>query len=155
MSKNDSLYFEELEIGDRFMSAGYTMTEPDIINFAFQYDPQPFHLDVDFARDESLFGGLIASGFHTFAVCFRMMYQSGPFRTTNIGGKGFDEMRWTQPVRPGDTLKAEIEVLEKRLSSRGDRGDVIFGWTCRNQKGETVMTMRGIHIIKARAWDEK
>jgi acyl dehydratase len=70
-------WFEDITVGDRFETPGYTFTEGEILDFAFRYDPQPFHLDREFAEKQSIYGGLIASGFHTLAVCFRLVHMSG------------------------------------------------------------------------------
>ena len=133
------LYFDDFKVGDRFTTAGYTFTEAAIIDFAFQYDPQPFHLDVEAARN-SVFGGLVASGFHTLSVCFRLIYQQGVFATANMGGRGLDELRWTRAVRPGDTIHVEMEVLEVTPSSRPDRGNMRMAFAAKTAAGETVMT---------------
>jgi acyl dehydratase len=100
----DTRYMDDLKVGDRFTSGGITLTDGEIIDFALRYDPQPFHLDVN-AAAESPYGGLIASGFQTIALCFRMFIQSGIFRDSSIGSPGLDEVRWLAPVRPGDILR--------------------------------------------------
>ena len=105
----DTRYLDDLTPGDRFVSGGFTFTEAAIIDFAFQYDPQSFHLDANAAAD-SPYGGLIASGFHTIAVCFRLFIQNGIFAQSSIGSPGLDELRWLAPVRPGDTLHSEVEA---------------------------------------------
>lgn len=132
------LYFDDFKVGDRFRTGGYTFTEAAIIDFAFQYDPQPFHIDVEAAK-ASMFAGHAASGFHTLSVCFRLMYQQGAF-ANNMGGRGVDELRWTRPVRPGDTVYVEMDVREAVLSLRGDRGNMRVGITATLSTGETVMT---------------
>ena len=102
-------WFDDLVVGERFVTQGYTFTEAKIIDFAFKYDPQPFHLDVS-AAARSPYGGLIASGFQTVAVCFRLFIQSGVIIDSSVGSPGIDEMRWLAPVYPGDTLHSEVEV---------------------------------------------
>ena len=104
-------YFDDFEVGERFRSGGATMTEADIINYALAYDPQPFHIDTE-AAAKSAYGGLIASGQHTFGVGWRMFLQEGLFKACSMGSPGVDELRWTAPVRPGDTIYTEAEVLE-------------------------------------------
>jgi acyl dehydratase len=117
----ESRWLDDFQVGERFVSQGLTFTEANIIDFAFQYDPQPFHLDVA-AAARSPYGGLIASGFQTVLVCFRLFIQTGIIIDSGIGSPGVDEIRWLAPVRPGDTLHSEVEVLEVRLSgSRPDR----------------------------------
>lgn len=150
MLERDALYFEDFEVGRRFVSRGVTMSEAAIMDFAFKYDPQPFHIDKP-AAAESMYGGIIASGFHTLAVAFRMMYQENVFSSCNIGSPGLDELRWRKPVYAGDTIHTEIEVLDAEPSrSRPDRGRVRMGWTVKNQDDETVMTVTLVHIMLRR-----
>ncbi len=126
------------------------MTESDIISYALAYDPQPFHIDVE-AASKSAYGGLIASGQHTFGVGWRMFLQEGLFKACSMGSPGVDELRWTAPVRPGDTIYTEAEVVEKRPSgSKPDRGILRMGYRMVNQRGETVLTMSIVHILAKR-----
>lgn len=144
-------WLEDVTVGDRFETPGYTFTEGEIVDFAFRYDPQPFHIDRAFAEGESIYGSLIASGFHTLVVCFRLVHMTGYFVPSNIGGRGLDELRWLKAVRPGDTLRVEAEIVAARPStSRPDRGDVTVAWAVSNQHGETVMTARLNHVIARR-----
>ena len=143
-------YLEDLSPGDRWESTGYTFTEAAIIDFAMRFDPQPFHMDAEAAK-ETIYGGIIASGFHTLSICFRLVYQTGVFAGTGVGGKGLDELRWTRVVRPGDTIRVEVEILSAAVSSRPDRGNVQARYTARNQNGETVLTANLNHVIKARS----
>jgi acyl dehydratase len=141
-------YLDDLKTGDRFDSGGYTFTESSIVDFAFLYDPQPFHIDAP-AAGASHFGGLIASGFHTLSVAFRLIYQTGFVRDASMGGPGMDELRWLKPVRPGDTLRCSAEVLEVQPSrSKPDRGILKLGLAARNQADETVMTVTFIILLK-------
>ena len=143
-------YLEDFAPGDRFESHGKTMTEAEIIDFAFRYDPQPFHIDTEAARG-SPYGGLIASGFHTMVVGFRMIWQTGVFNACGMGSPGFDEIRWLKPVRPGDTLRTAAEVLEVRPSaSKPDRGICRLKYTILNQNDETVMTMLAVQFVARR-----
>ena len=143
-------YFDDFEVGERFRSGGATMTETDIINYALAYDPQPFHIDTE-AAAKSAYGGLIASGQHTFGVGWRMFLQEGLFKVCSMGSPGVDELRWTAPVRPGDTIYTEAEVLEKRASgSKPDRGILRMGYRMVNQRDETVLTMSIVHILAKR-----
>lgn len=143
-------YFEDFAAGERFRCRGVTLTEAEVVNFALAYDPQPFHIDKEAAAD-SPFGGLIASGLQTFALGWRMFLQEGLLAACSMGSPGIDELRWTAPVRPGDTLYIEAEVLEtKPSSSRPDRGTLRMGYRILNQRGETVLTMKILHILRKR-----
>jgi acyl dehydratase len=145
------LYFEDFTPGVRFESPGITVTESEIIHFAFRYDPQPFHLDAQAAR-ASPYGGLIASGFHTLGLSFRLFLQTGAFQACSLGAIGIDEVRWLLPVKPADTLRVVSEVLEaKASSSKPDRGIVRIKHSTLNQREETVQTLVGIHILRRRA----
>jgi len=141
-------YLDELKAGDRFESVGFTFTESAIIDFAFAYDPQPFHIDVD-AASKSNYGGLIASGFQTLAVAFRLLYQTGFLKSASLGGPGMDELRWLKPVYAGDTLRSVGEVREIVPSkSKPDRGILKLHLTAINQKDEAVMTVTMIILVK-------
>lgn len=143
-------YLEDFRVGEVFETRGLTLTEAQIIDFALRYDPQPFHLDVR-AAERSLFGGLIASGFQTLALTFRLFYDTGVVRAANLGGTGAEQVQWLKPVRPGDTLRVRVEVLEV-VPSRSDptRGRVRFAYTTYNQADEVVMTMVLVHIVARR-----
>ena len=144
-------YFDDFEVGDRFTSRGATFTEAAIVDFAMRYDPQPFHIDAE-AAARGIYGGLIASGFHTLAQSFRVFYDEGIIAKASMGSPGFDELRWLAPVRPGDTLHMDAEVLEKRpSSSKPDRGIVKMRYAAVNQRGEAVMTFVGIHLLARRS----
>lgn len=144
------LYLDDFAPGDRFESAGKTFTEAEIVDFAFSYDPQPIHIDLEAAKG-SPYGGLIASGFHTMAVGFRMLWQTGVFNACSLGSPGLDEVRWLLPVRPGDTLRTAVEVVESRpSSSKPDRGICRVKYTILNQRDEAVMTMTAVHIFARR-----
>ena len=134
-------WFEEFEVGQRFVSQGVTFTEASIIDFASRYDPQRFHIDREEAA-RTPFGGLVASGFQTLGLSFRKFFELGVIRESGIGAPGVEELRWTAPVRPGDTVRVEVEVIEIRPSrSKADRGIVRMRYTTRNQRGETVMIL--------------
>lgn len=147
-ARRHDLYLDEFKVGDRFESGGYTVTEADIIGFALQYDPQPFHIDVEAAK-ATPFQGLIASGFHTLAIGFRVLYATGWLTSANMGGIGIDELRWLKPVRPGDTLRTTTIIKEITPStSKPDRGVLKHDVIVANQRGETVLT--GTFVIIAR-----
>jgi acyl dehydratase len=140
-------YFDDFAIGEKFVSPGITITEGMIVEFALAYDSQPFHLDVEAAK-RSNFGGLIASGFQTLALGFRSFLQLGLLRACSMGSPGIDELRWPRPVRPGDTLHTEFEVLELRPSrSKPDRGILTSSMRVLNQRDEEVLSMKGMHLL--------
>ena len=146
----DTRFLDDLAPGQRFTSPGLTLTEAKIIDFAWRYDPQPFHLDAN-AAASSPYGGLIASGFQSLAVCFRLFIQSGILAESSMGSPGIDELRWLAPVRPGDTLHSEIEVLEVRPSnSKPDRGIARLKYQAVNQRGEAVLGFIVNHLLRRR-----
>lgn len=147
----NSRFLDDLKPGERFVTAGITLTEAQIIEFALQYDPQPFHLDAD-AAARSPYGGLIASGFQTIALTFRLFIQSGVLAESSMGSPGIDELRWLAPVRPGDTLHAEVEVLEITPSrSKPGRGIARLDYKTLNQHGQTVARFIISHLLKRAA----
>lgn len=142
------LYFEDFKVGDKFASAAQTITDEMIVQFAKVYDPQPFHLD-PVAAKASIYGGLIASGFQTLALGFRLFYDTGTLSAASMGSPGLDELRWLRPVRPGDTLRVEMEVVESRPSqSKPDRGIMRATYKYLNQKGEAVLSYTAMHLLK-------
>ena len=146
----DTLFLDDLKTGQRFSTNGVTLTEAEIIDFAWRHDPQPFHLDVN-AASRSPYGGLIASGFQSLTLCFRLFIQSGIFLKSSIGSPGIDELRWLAPVRPNDTLLCEIEVLDLQPSrSKPDRGIARLKYRAINQHGETVLSFIVNHLLLRR-----
>lgn len=144
-------YFDDFQVGDHFVTAGATITESQILDFALKYDPQPFHLDKE-AAEASSFGGLIASGFQTMAIGCRLFFDARVIHACSMGSPGFDEVRWLRPVRPGDTLHTEARVKNKRASdSKPDRGVLRMDFAVKNQRGEDVLTFTSIHILARRA----
>jgi acyl dehydratase len=143
-------YLEDFAAGQTYRSARLRVDEERIKTFAAEFDPQPFHLDADAARG-SIFGGLAASGWHTAAMTMRLLVQSEFKPAGGIIGAGFDEFRWPLPVRPGDELYLDIEVLEVRPSkSRPNQGMVKIRTTTRNQKGEAVQVSVGNLVVPRR-----
>jgi len=134
-------YFEDFTVGQTFGS-GRILVEPERIkSFAAEFDPQPFHLD-EAAAGRSIFGGLAASGWHTAALTMRLLVDGGAPIAGGIIGAGTDELRWPRPVRPGDELRVESEVLEVRPSrSRPQQGLVKLRTTTLNQNDEPVQVM--------------
>ncbi len=142
-------YFEDFAAGDRVVTQGITLTEANIIDFGFRFDPQPIHIN-KLEAERSFYGGLIASGWQVAALAFRLFWQSGFIYGGSLGSPGVQELRWLKPVRPGDTIIVEAEVTSTRLSSKGDRGYVGVVYTVKNQNGESVLTMTGTQIIAVR-----
>jgi acyl dehydratase len=148
-----SLWFDDLRVGQRFASPGATLTEAQIVQFAFQYDPQPFHMDLHTA-EQSHFGGLIASGIHTLAVACRLVMAARPWNEAAMGAPGMDELRWLKPVRPGDTLHVVTEITGLRPSaSKPDRGIVSLLHSAYNQRDELVMSYRINELVARRPAD--
>lgn len=146
-----SLFFEDFRPGDVTDTGSVTVTREEIVAFARQFDPQPFHVDEEAAR-RSPFGGLIASGWHTAALCMRLVVALLGPGSGSLGSPGVDELRWLKPVRPGDELSVRVEVMEAIPSrSKPDRGLVKLRYTMRNQNGEDVMTMIALGMVLRRA----
>ncbi len=134
----DALYFDDMRVGQKFLSGTYEMTTDRIKTFAAEFDPQPFHLD-EAAAEASVFQGLAASGWHTAAVAMRLIVTEGglPFAAGAIGLGG--EIEWPRPTRPGDILQVESEIIELIPSrSKPNQGIVRLRNTTRNQNGEPV-----------------
>jgi acyl dehydratase len=144
------LYYEDLAVGETF-GTGTFLVEPDMIKaFAAEFDPQPFHLDQRAAR-ASLFGGLVASGWHTAALTMRLLVAGELQISGGLIGLGAEEVRWPRPVRPGDVLRVESEVLGLRPSeSHPGRGLVRVRNTTLNQDREPVMVMVVTMIVPRR-----
>jgi len=148
--KMKELYYEDLAVGQRYHSGTYEMTAEKIKAFAAEWDPQPFHLDEEKAKD-SLFQGLAASGWHTAAATMRLMVDSDLKLAGGSIGAGGEELRWPRPTRPGDVLKLEIEILETRESrSRPDLGIVKTRLTTTNQRDEVVQVSRPTLMVRRR-----
>ena len=145
-----TLYFENFPVGDVRESPARTVSRDEIIAFAKDFDPQPFHLD-EAAASRSIYGGLLASGWHTGAILMRMMCDTFLHDAASLGSPGVDEIRWLKPVRPGDTLRARFTVVEAIPSrSKPDRGIVRSLSEMLNQHGEVVMTVRGMGMFARR-----
>ena len=144
-------YLEDFAPGQVYAGDNRVRVDPDRIkSFATEFDPQPFHLNEDAAR-ASLFQGLAASGWHTAALTMRLLVESELKPAGGIIGAGFDELRWPLPVRPGDELRVESEILEVRpLKSRADRGVVKVKTTTLNQRGEAVQVSVGNLFVPRR-----
>lgn len=142
--------FEDFEVGERWVSPEMTITEEDIIGFARDNDPQPIHTDPETAA-KGRFGGVIASGWHVATLAMRLFLASGGYGKTPMVGLGVDELRWRRPVRPGDRLHVERELIEKRRSeSRPDFGVLRARVAVVNQDGDTVMSMISVGQVPTR-----
>jgi acyl dehydratase len=145
-----TLYFEDFEVGAAQVAGSRTVSREEILEFARKFDPQPFHVDEEAAR-RSPFGGLIASGWHTAAICHGILVEGFlKGESGSLGSPGVDELRWLKPVRPGDTLTVHIEVLAATPARSKPGGLVKLRHTVRNQTGEDVMTMIGIGFFLRR-----
>jgi acyl dehydratase len=140
-------YLEDFEVGQIFGSGRLRVDKERIKAFAAEFDPQPFHLDDEAARG-SIFKGLAASGWHTAAMTMRLLVESDLKPAGGIVGAGFDEFRWPRPVRPGDELRVESEILEVRPSrSRPEQGMIKVRTTTYNQAGEPVQINVGNLVV--------
>lgn len=143
-------HLEDFETGRKISTAPLRLDADEIMWFARQYDPQPFHTDTETAKD-TVFGGLIASGFQTVAAATGQFIRTGVVDGTGLGGPGMENIRWVAPVRPGDTLSTEIEVTEARASkSDPSRGIVRLAFTVSNDAG-VVATFDTIVMVRTRA----
>lgn len=145
-----TLYFEDIEEGLTRDCGTIEVTEAEMLEFAERYDPQAIHTDPD-AAAETIYGGLIASGWLTAALSARLLVRGYMNETATVGGRGMDDLRWHQPVRAGDELSVEIEVLETRPSeSIPGVGHTRTEVTTTNQDGDVVLTMVGLGLVERR-----
>lgn len=143
-------YWEDYELGAVYDIGSKTMTKAEMIDFASKFDPQPFHLDEEAGR-KSIFGGLSASGWHTSSEVMRLLVDNYISRETSMGSPGVDELRWLKPVLAGDTISAKVRILDKKPSrSRPEMGSIFNQYEVYNQRGELVMTMKGIGLMRRR-----
>ena len=146
----DIRYFEDFHVGDVIEVGSVSVTQDQIIAFARQYDPQPMHIDPN-AASFTIYGGLIASGWHTVSLFMRLLVENLVAKTTSLGSPGVEELRWPLPVRPGDTLSGKMEILETRVSnSRPTMGIVRWRGEFRNQHGQLVMSLLGTNFFGRR-----
>jgi acyl dehydratase len=144
------VYFEDLVVGELVRSGPATLTADEIVAFAGEFDPQPFHVDPEAARD-SLFGGLAASGWHTAALTMRMLVEGPVQLAGGFIGAGVESLQWPRPVRPGDTLRIEWQVLEKRESrSKPEIGLARLRTTTLNQADQPVQVMTSTNVVRRR-----
>jgi acyl dehydratase len=142
-------WFDDLKLGMRFKSGEITVSRDDIVRFASEFDPQPFHID-EAAAENTVFKGLAASGWHTAAIAMNLALQTRPFGPHPLLGLGVDDLRWPIPVRPGDTLHLEGDVVELTPSKTRPQGIAKIKWTAYNQNGEAVYTFTPIGIVPRR-----
>lgn len=143
-------YFDDLPVGFRFATGEAEVDRASVLEFAREWDPQPFHLD-EAAAQASHFGGLIASGWQTLLIAFNLSLGAGVWDEASMGASGMDEVRWLRPVFPGNRLHVEAEVVAaERSASRPDMGRVRIRHEVVNQSGETVASYVGNHLIAVR-----
>ena len=146
----DLLHFEDFPVGEVIVFGDRLVTQEEIIAFAREWDPQPFHLDAEAAKDSQI-GELIASGWHTGSLLMRMMCDAYLLRAASEGAPGIDEMRWLKPVRPGDRLSVRRTTLAARVSrSRPRIGIVDFQFEVMNQTGETALLLKSAAFLRRR-----
>jgi acyl dehydratase len=146
----DQRYFEDYRVGAVHRYGATLVDEAELIAFATKFDPQNIHVDPE-AAARGPFGGLIASGWHTAAMMMRLFADNYLSRVASLASPGIDELRWTRPVRPGDTLEIRVTVLEaNRSRSKPDRGVVRSLIEVLNQNGELVMSCKAINLLRRR-----
>ncbi|HEY7431371.1 MAG TPA: MaoC family dehydratase [Streptosporangiaceae bacterium] len=146
----DQRYFEDYRPGAVYEYGYATVTEPEILEFARRFDPQPIHTDPEYAA-AGPFGGLIASGWHTAGIMMRLIADHFLSRVASLASPGVDELRWPAPLRPGDRLRLRVTVLEARASrSKPDRGIVRTKAELINQHGQLVLTLTAVNILRRR-----
>lgn len=143
-------YFEDVIVGATYEAGSKTVSEEEIIDFATKYDPQPFHIDKESAEN-SPYGGIIASGWHTAGMAMRLMVDHIIDHEAGLGSPGWNNMRWHLPVRPGDTLRVQSEILDKKQSKTKPQMGTVFGkMRVFNQKDEMVMSVDTIGMVKTK-----
>ncbi|MBC7416144.1 MAG: MaoC family dehydratase [Herminiimonas sp.] len=143
-------YFEDMVVGETRQVGTRTVTEAEILAFATEFDPQPFHVD-QAAAEQSIYGGIIASGWHTCSMMMRVMVDNFLKDAASLGSPGVDEVRWLKPVRAGDTLSISTTATSATPStSKPDRGVIATEWRAINQRGELVATVKGMGMFARR-----
>ncbi|MES2424578.1 MAG: MaoC family dehydratase, partial [Pseudomonadota bacterium] len=148
--KHPRICWEDLQVGSTLDLGSLSPTAEEIIAFASQFDPQPFHLS-DEGGKASLFGGLCASGWHTCAMAMRLMVTNFLSESSSLGSPGMENLKWLKPVYPGDVLRLEQHITESRpMASRPDVGLVRSQWQMFNQHGDKVLQMEGYGMFRRR-----
>jgi len=143
-------YWEDIKAGEVIELGSCTVTKEAMVAFAREFDPQPFHTDEETAK-RTIWGGLIASGWHTGSMLMRLFYDGFLKDTVSLGSPGIDELKWNKPVRPGDRLSARMTILETTPSrSKPDRGIIRSQMEVLNQHGEVVMSTKGVNFFARR-----
>lgn len=150
MGSQPSIFWEDMIDTGKTVLGTISVSKDEMIEYARRYDPHDFHVDEE-AAGATIYGGLIASGFHVCSLVTRLMYDAFLLDSANLGSPGIDELRWPRPVRPGDVLTVKRTLLESRPTSKPDRGLLRFLISVENQHGETVMTMCVLNIFRRRA----
>ena len=147
---DDLLHFEDFRLGQAIDLGSYPVSREEIVEFAREFDPQPFHTD-EAAAKESFFGGLVASGWHTAAMFMRMYCDALVSKAASQGSPGVEDLKWLHPVRPGDVLGGRAEIIGLRTSrSRPHIGLITFLFSATNQHAEVVMTMKSTAMVRRR-----
>ncbi|MEN3974634.1 MaoC family dehydratase [Emcibacter sp. SYSU 3D8] len=150
MTAAPEIWFEDFFECQQLQFGSVTVAREEVLDFARRYDPQPFHIDED-AAAASIYGGIIASGWHTGAMMMRLLCDGLFLRAAGMGSPGLDQLRWVRPVRPGDTLTLTGKVLSAKLSrSKPDRGSVDISYRVHNQHGELAMTFQAVTLFARR-----
>jgi acyl dehydratase len=144
-----TVWFDDLNVGVRYQGGEAKVTRDDIKRFAAEFDPQPFHLE-EAAAEQTIFKGLVASGWHTAAIAMRLIVGLRPFGSYPVVGLAVDELRWLAPVRPADILRIEGEVVELTPSRTKPQGTVRVKWTVYNQNDEPVLTLTPTVLVPRR-----
>jgi acyl dehydratase len=147
---SDLLHYEDFEVGSAFPLGPYTVTAEEILLFAREFDPQPFHLSDEAAR-ATLLGGLSASGWHSCAMLMRMLVDAYLHRTAGMGSNGLDEVKWLKPVRAGETLHGTVTVTDRRISARKPgRGILKLHAELFNARGDKKLELTGVNLVAVR-----
>ena len=149
MDENGQRYFEELEVGETVDCGSIEVTEDEMLEFAERYDPQPFHIDPEAAKD-SMYGDLIASGWLTAGLSARLLVTGYMNQNATLGGNGIDDLRWHRPVYAGDTLSVSVELVDKHAGDNPLFGHTTAEVTTVNQHGDPVLTMAGLGLVEKR-----